>query len=103
MAKVRALKDVYLGNQGHHAKGEEFDYEGPKNKNLEYLEPGDEEGEEELDAGYESMTRDELKAELERRGIDFNANSKDSTFRKLLEEDDAAGAEDEDEDEGEGE
>ena len=35
MAQVRAKKDVYLGEHGYRTAGEEFEYTGPANHNLE--------------------------------------------------------------------
>jgi len=35
MAVVRAKRDVYLGERGYRTAGEEFEYTGPENHNLE--------------------------------------------------------------------
>lgn len=88
MAKVKALKDVYLGEHGYHAAGEVFDYAGPENKNLQPLERSKADIEDDEDTKYHAMTREALQAELESRGIDFKPNAKDATLRKLLEADD---------------
>lgn len=40
MALVRAKTNVYLGDDGgYRAAGEEFEYTGPKNPNLEAVKP----------------------------------------------------------------
>jgi len=35
MARVRAKRDVYLGEHGYRTAGEEFEYAGPENHHLE--------------------------------------------------------------------
>ena len=51
MAVVRAKKDVYLGEHGYRTAGEEFEYTGPENHNLEAVGSPTAEG----DAGVVKM------------------------------------------------
>lgn len=87
MAQVKAKCAVYLGHQGYRAEGEVFEYEGPEHKHLEYLDQKDE-GPGEEAGPYDGLSRDELKAALDGRGIGFAPNSGDKKLRSLLEEDD---------------
>lgn len=88
MARVRAKKDVYLGDQGYHSEGEEFDYTGKENHNLEYLERSADEVRDDNDTKYHDFSREQLKAELGKRNIPFAGNAPDSKLRVLLEADD---------------
>lgn len=93
MAQVKAKTAVYLGSDGgYRTEGEVFDYAGPENRNLEYLDKvdddsGDGSG---LAGPYDELSRDELKALLGERVIEFAPNCKDQKLRLLLEKDDEA-------------
>lgn len=88
MAQVRAKKDVYLGDHGHHKEDEVFDYTGAKNPNLEYLGRTAADIDDDRDVTYHQLTREELKNELGRRGLTFASNATDQKLRELLEADD---------------
>lgn len=91
MAKVRAKQPCYLGtDHGGYKTPEdgEFEYNGPKHNSLEYLDAPEHDPDDD-DKKYHALTRDELKAELARRNIDFAPNAQDKTLRGLLEADDA--------------
>lgn len=88
MARVRAKKDVYLGDQGYRSEGEEFDYTGKENTNLEYLERSADEVRDDNDTKYHNLSREELKAECIKRNIAFASNAQDAKLRILLEADD---------------
>jgi hypothetical protein len=88
MAQVKAKRAVYLGSQGYRAEGEVFDYEGPEHKHLEYLDKKEEAKGKGEDGLYDDFTREELKAELAERDIDFAPNAQDKKLISLLEEDD---------------
>lgn len=87
MALVRAKRDVYLGNHGYRTEGEEFEYTGPANHNLEAADSSTA-NLDDNDTKYHALTRDELKAELNKRCVSFAPNAQDKTLRGLLETDD---------------
>lgn len=81
MGLVRAKTTVYLGPEhgGHHLEGEEFDYYGPDNENLEGIESGP----------YYGYSIAELKNELTRRGIGVPPLATKHTLSELLVGDDS--------------
>jgi hypothetical protein len=88
MALVKAKTNVYLGEHGGYKTpdDEPFNYEGPDNHNLESIKKSKADAED--DTQYHTLTRDQLKDELNKRGISFAPNAGDKTLRNLLEEDD---------------
>ena len=88
MAKVRAKETCYLSEAGYKTPEDgEFEYNGPKHDSLELVNNPD------LDDGdtrYHAMSREELKAELNNRGISFAPNAGEKNLRGLLETDDAS-------------
>lgn len=95
MALVKAKVNVYLGENGGYKTPDDdpFEYPGPENHNLEYLDKPKNKPAGDYDAGdggaYDGFSREGLKAELARRGIEFSANLGDLKLRQLLEANDA--------------
>jgi hypothetical protein len=79
MGLVRAKKDVYLNEHGYHAKGSEFEYNGPDNENLESVEAGP----------YNDFSDAELRDEIRRRGLTYVAVATKKDLEAVLAEDDA--------------
>lgn len=88
MARVRATEPTYLGPEyGYKTENDDpFEYNGPEHHSLEYL---DRDKADKADVKYHALDREELKAELGKRKIEFVPNAPDKKLRELLEADDS--------------
>lgn len=92
MAKYRVKQQSFI-NDMIVEEGEIIDYTPPPGTtisgNLEALEESQSDAVDDADVKYHAFSRDDLKAELGKRGISFASNAPDQKLRVLLELDDA--------------
>lgn len=92
MALVKAKVTVYLGTEhgGYKTPDDEpFNYEGPENHNLEAVGKSAADSADDSDTKYHTLSLDQLRDELTKRGIEFSPKAREKSLREKLEADDA--------------
>lgn len=92
MARVRAKEVCYLNETGLKGPDDgEFNYDGPPHDSLEYLDgkPKATTASRASKKDYSGLNTDDLKAELDKRNLQYPTDATDDQLRGLLKADDA--------------